>query len=248
LIYIVIIVVVSLILEHLINNSITKYTKSTDISKNLENILKLLSRVIIAFVAIVAVLQVLGLGVEWLLSLSAVAGVAVGFASSQTLGNFLAGVYIIISQPFKIEDYVRIADIEGEVKSITLNYTQIFNTTYNLVEIPNKNILDSNITNFIQENMIDYSFEVRFPHKNGFDNQEIIDQCIKPSINEFYTDYGDLLPRKPEYGMSSMGFRERGFLIRVFFRKGHSKELYDYQPLLLDKIVFNWDNLIKKNL
>jgi hypothetical protein len=48
--------------------------------------------------------------------------------------------------------------------------------------------------------------------------------------------------------MSSMGFRERGFLIRVFLRKGHSKELYDYQPLLLDKIVFNWDKLIKKNL
>jgi small-conductance mechanosensitive channel len=130
--------------------------------------------VIIAFVTIIAVLQVLGLGDEWLLSLSAVAGVAVVFASSQTLGNFLAGVYIIISQPFKIEDYVRIADIEGEVKSITLNYTQIFNTTYNLVEIPNKNILDSNITNFIQKNMIDYSFEVRVPHKNGFDNQEII--------------------------------------------------------------------------
>ena len=75
---------------------------------------------IIASVAVIAVLQVLGLGVEWLLSLSAVAGVAVWFASSQTLGNFLTGVYIIVSQPFRIEDYVRIANIEGEVKGITL--------------------------------------------------------------------------------------------------------------------------------
>ena len=82
----------------------------------MENILQLVSRVIIAFVAVIAVLQVLGLGVEWLLSLSAVAGVAVGVASSQTLGNFLAGVYIIVFQPFRIEDYVRIANIEGEVK------------------------------------------------------------------------------------------------------------------------------------
>ena len=244
--YIIAIIVFALIIERLIESSIRRYIRKIEVSKNLENILRLVSRVVVAFIAVVAILQVLGLGVEWLLSLSAVAGVAVGFASTQTLGNFLAGLYIILSQPFTIEDYVRIADIEGEVKGITLNYTEIYNTTYNLVEIPNKNVLDSNITNYILGDMIDYSFEVRFPHDPKIDNMEIVEQCIKPAIEEFSQEHEEILPRKPEYGMSSMGFRERGFLIRVFFRKGQSEDLYDYQPLLLEKIVYNWDRLIKE--
>ncbi|MBD3206982.1 mechanosensitive ion channel [Candidatus Bathyarchaeota archaeon] len=244
--YVIAIIILALIIEGIIGSSIKRYTRRIEVSRNLENILQLVSRVVISFVAVVAILQVLGLGVEWLLSLSAVAGVAVGFASTQTLGNFLAGVYIIVSQPFTIEDYIRIGDIEGEVKGITLNYTEIYNTTYNLVAIPNKNVLDSNITNYILEDMIDYSFEVRFPHDPKIDNKEIVEKCISPAIEEFSQEHAEILPRKPEYGMSSMGFRERGFLVRVFFRKGHSEDLYDYQPLLLEKIVFNWDRLIKE--
>jgi hypothetical protein len=94
--------------------------------------------------------------------------------------------------------------------------------------------------------MIDYSFEVRFPHDPKIDNKEIVEECIRPAIEEFHEERNEILPRKPEFGMSSMGFRERGFLVRVFFRKGHSKDLYDHQPLLLEKIVYNWDSLVKK--
>jgi small-conductance mechanosensitive channel len=243
----VVIIVVALIVERVVKNAISRYVSRSGISAHIENVLDLVVRLVVALVAIVSVLQVYGLGLDWLIGLSAVAGAAIGFASTQTLGNFLAGFYILASQPFAIQDYVRIGDVEGEVLNISINYTEVYDPRYNRVEIPNKRVLDSTITNYIlDDSLIDYSFQVDFPHRDDVDNDEIIEDVVKPSLSEFYEEYGDYLPREPEYGMSGMGFRERGYLIRVFFRKGYSKDLYDYQPILLEKLVYRWDQLVKE--
>jgi hypothetical protein len=91
--------------------------------------------------------------------------------------------------------------------------------------------------------MLDYSFEVGFPHSEKISNKTIVEECILAGIEDFYREYKDLLPRKPEYGMSGMTRLEKSFLIRVFFSKGMVTEFYDTQPLLLEKIVNRWDKL-----
>jgi len=37
-----------------------------------------------------------------------------GFGSSQTI-NIVTGLYVIMGRPFKVEDYVRIDDVEDQV-------------------------------------------------------------------------------------------------------------------------------------
>jgi hypothetical protein len=68
--------------------------------------------------------------------------------------------------------------------------------------------------------MLDYSFKVGFPHSEKYSNKEIVEECIQLGIDEFYREYKNLLPRKPEHGMSDMTRLERSFLIRIFFKKG----------------------------
>ena len=36
----------------------------------------------------------------------------IGFGSSQTINNVAAGLYVIISKPFRVKDYVKIGDAE----------------------------------------------------------------------------------------------------------------------------------------
>src|SRR3989440_5934414 len=60
-----------------------------------------------------------------LLASSAVLGVIIGFASQRTLGNFVAGLLIAITQPIRLGDRVAYAGEEGIVEEIGLTYTFI---------------------------------------------------------------------------------------------------------------------------
>jgi small conductance mechanosensitive channel len=236
------VIVAAMILADLLaRRAITRYSKQMKLQKHLENIFKLLARILIVAVGLIALLQLFGLPDTWFLSVSALAGAAIGFASTQTVGNFLAGVYLMVSRPFLVNDYVKIGDVEGQVREITVNYTEIYTPTYNLMEIPNRKVLDSKILNYSTGDVFDYTFQVGFPH--DIPNEELINKCIVPAIEKFYEKHKDVLPRKPEFSMSKMDRLGRTFAIRVFFPEKKTKTFYDIQPELLQDIVKNWDNL-----
>jgi small conductance mechanosensitive channel len=238
----------TIIVERILRNLISKYSTRINLDKHAENILRLSARVLVYSIGIVSILQYLGIGVEWFLGVSALTGAAIGFASTQTLGNFLAGLYLMISKPFAIKDYVKIGDIEGSVEEITINYTKLFTPTYNVTEIPNRTVLDSTITNYSdKDNLIDYSVEIEFPHRTTITNAEILERCIKPEIEKYYDKYSDILPKSPEYSMSSIHRFGRGFYIRMFFHKDDVQKFFDIQPELVQNISEKWDIYSKEN-
>ena len=241
------IVVMTIVADKIIRSLISKYSKRVELEKHAENVFRLIARVIIFASGTVALLQNLGLGVEWFLGVSAFTGAAIGFASTQTVGNFLAGLYLMVSRPFMVKDYVKIGDVEGEVTEITLNYTKIFTPTYNLTEIPNRKVLDSIITNFsTKKNVIDYSMKLEFPHSDVITNEEILRECIDHEIENFYEKYKEFLPKKPESSMSCMTRLGRSFMIRIFYPEGNVKYFYDIQPELTKNIVDRWDEYKNK--
>jgi len=141
-----------------------------------------------------------------------------------------------------VGDYVKIGDIEGEVREITINYTKIYTPTYNITEIPNRKVLDSTILNYSgKRNIIDYSFQMGFPHLENVTNKELMEECIMPVLEKFYNKYRDSLSKKPELSMFKMDRLERGFLIRIFFQEGKIDTFYSIQPELMQNIVNSWD-------
>jgi small-conductance mechanosensitive channel len=237
-----IITLIIIIADRLVRRTISSYSKRVKLQKHAENILQLMARLIIVSLGIVALLQHFGLGVEWFVGLSALTGAAIGFASTQTVGNFLAGLYIMISRPFMVRDYVKIGDVEGEVREITINYTKIYTPTYNIMEISNRKVLDSTILNYsTKKDIIDYSFQMGFPHSENITNRELVEKCITPELEAFYSEYKDVLPKEPQLGMHKMTRLERGFLIRLFFPEGKVDTFYDIQPELMQNIVNRWD-------
>ncbi|MBD2108978.1 mechanosensitive ion channel family protein [Nodosilinea sp. FACHB-13] len=63
--------------------------------------------------------------------------VAIGFAFQDIFKNFLAGILLLVEEPFRLGDQVVMGDYEGTVESVKIRSTQL--RTYNgeLVEIPN---------------------------------------------------------------------------------------------------------------
>lgn len=235
----IIILVLAIIVERIVRGTIIRSSKTFKLDTHLENSLKLIVRVVILTIGVIAILQVFGFGAEWLISVSALGGAAIGFASTQTVGNFLAGIYLMISRPFMVNDYVRIGDIEGEVKEITVNYTKIYTPTFNIMEMPNRKVLDSVILNFSDGDVIDYTFKIGFPH--AVPHRVLVDECIIPAIDKFHEKYKKHLPKRPEFGISKMDRLGREFSIRIHFPERNMDVFYNLQPELLGDIVNRWD-------
>ena len=236
------IILVAFVLDKVIRRSIGKYGKKVDMEPHAINILKLVARLFVATGAVISIFIVFEFPTDLFLAGGALTGTAIGFASTQTIGNFLAGFYIMISRPFMVRDYVKIGDVEGEVKEITINYTKIYTPTYNITEIPNKKVLDSIILNYSgRKDIIDYAFKMGFPHLEDRTNKQMIEDCIKPTIDRFYEKYKDVLPKKPEPSMLTMDRLGREVSIRMYFPEGKINEFYDLQPELMRDIVHCWD-------
>jgi len=82
-----------------------------------------------------------------LLASSAVLGLIIGFASQRTLGNFVAGLMIAMTQPVRLGDWVEINDVEGAVEEIGLMYTFIRTADNSRLVIPNEKLASDTIRN-----------------------------------------------------------------------------------------------------
>jgi small-conductance mechanosensitive channel len=82
-----------------------------------------------------------------LLASSAVLGVIIGFASQKTLGNFVAGLLIAITQPLRLGDHVTVDGTDGIVEEIALTYTFIRTEDDARIVIPNEKLASDTIRN-----------------------------------------------------------------------------------------------------
>ena len=72
--------------------------------------------------------------------------VAIGFAFKDTFENFLAGILILLREPFALGDFVECEDIEGQVEKITIRDTHIRQTDGQLVVVPNHMLFQNPVT------------------------------------------------------------------------------------------------------
>ena len=103
---------------------------------------------VLMIAVILAALDTLGIPVTSLLAIVAAAGLAVGLALKDSLGNFAAGVMLVMFRPFVRGDLVEVAGVTGIVQEV-----HIFNTVLNsldnkVVIVPNGQISSGTITNY----------------------------------------------------------------------------------------------------
>jgi small-conductance mechanosensitive channel/CRP-like cAMP-binding protein len=79
---------------------------------------------------------------------SAVAGVVLGFALQDTLGNAFAGLAIQSEKPFNIGHWITVGEHEGRVAEVTWRATKLRTKTGNFVIVPNSEVGKAPITNY----------------------------------------------------------------------------------------------------
>jgi len=232
------------IVYFLLSQFISRTGKRLELSVHVMNTFKLLLRVGTIIITVYSVFAIFGIPTEIFLGSSALLGAVLGFGSSQTINNFVAGFYILISKPFEVKDYVKIGDVEGQVEEITVNYTNLYTPTFNLLKVPNTQVMNSRVLNMTHEGFIKYTVSIGFPHDTS--NPVLMEQCIQPAIDEFNTKYKEKQLRKPEAYFEASDRLGRSFLIRIFIPLGEARVLYVLKPELLDMIIKRWDEFKKR--
>ena len=164
-----------------------------------------------------------------------------GFGSSQTINNIVAGFYVLVSQPFKVKDYVKIGDLEGQVEEISINYTSLYTPTFNLLKVPNTQVMNSRILNLTHDGVIKYTFTIGFSH--DYTETDVTEKVIKPAMTEFCDIHCDLGLRSPEAYLDSANRLEKIYLFRLFIPKGDAKTLYTHQPEFIQIVMRHFDKL-----
>jgi small conductance mechanosensitive channel len=125
----------------------------------------LLVRIVKLFIfalALVIALGTAGMDVTALIAGVSVAGVGVGLALQGVLGNLMAGLTIIFTKPFRVGEWIEIAGVSGQVKSIELFSTALLHTDLSRVVIPNRKIIGEILHNYGNVRQLDLSVGVAY--------------------------------------------------------------------------------------
>ena len=128
----------STILEKLVDHAMKKDARASMPFKYLLKILRTVIYVIATFAILMNVKPLQSISTA-ILGATSVMTVVVGLAAQETFGNFIAGFFIVIYQPFHVGDMVNLPEknISGTVIEITFRHT-ILNTVENTkIIVPN---------------------------------------------------------------------------------------------------------------
>lgn len=158
-----------------------------------------------------------------LLGWSAILGIAIGFSATNTIGNLLAGFYLLIIRPFAIGDYVQFTKLktEGVVTEITINFTVIRKPTGNQELISNLSILNQVVTQTLvqhkktgqreeREHLSLYKYNLRW----GLSPSEPHSLAMA-AISKTMTEFASEFSKKPEWYVVEMGRLETAYNIEI---------------------------------
>jgi len=158
------ILVIGVWIAKIIRRIIEKSLRKREIDKTLITFLLNLLYFLLLTVVVLASLGQLGIETTSFIAIVGAAGLAIGLALQGSLANLASGVLLIIFRPFKVEDFVKIADEEGFVEKIFIFTTQIKTFDNRTVIIPNATITSGKIINYTSKEIrrVDLSIGISY--------------------------------------------------------------------------------------
>ena len=115
-------------------------------------------------VVLVCLIGYLGVDTSGITALIASFGVCVGLAVNGALSNLAGGVLILLTRPFRVDDFIEAQGISGTVADIHITATKIVTVDNKVVYVPNGSLANGNIINYSEKDTrrVDLDFSVSY--------------------------------------------------------------------------------------
>lgn len=187
---------------------------------------------VLLLAVVMAALDHLGIQTTSLLAVFGAAGLAIGLALKDSLGNFSSGVMLILFRPFKVGDFIEAGGTSGVVEEVRM-FATMFRTGDNReVIVPNSQIYGGTIVNYSARDTrrIDMVFGIGY-NDDIAKAKQIIEDIMRQ-------DQRILADPAPAIALGELGDNSVNFNVRPWVNSG------DYWPVrsdILEKVKLAFD-------
>lgn len=161
-----------------------KVAENKKIDKTIYKTVSYVVKVGLKVLVVIALIGYVGIDTSAITALIASLGVGVGLAINGTLSNFAGGVLILITRPFKDDDYIQACGYEGTVEDIRICHTRLRTTDNKVVYLPNGKLSTSEVVNFSEKDLrrVDLKFSVSYSDDFEKAKAIIADVCAQNEL------------------------------------------------------------------
>lgn len=156
--------------------------------ENITSILRHIIRYGIIIICVIMILNVFGVNTASLIAILGAAGIAIGLALKDTLGNIAAGIILLFLGSYRRGEAIEFGSFSGTVKDINL-FTTILETPDGIyISAPNSNIWGSTLRNFTRNGKRRMELPVRISYTDSLDTVFQVLRDIIAAETGFLTD------------------------------------------------------------
>lgn len=137
------ILVLTLLLARFVRRAISRAMATTKADQNIQSLVVRIGGIAVWLVGLAVTLSVLNVDAAALFAALGLTGAALGFAIRDIIANFISGVVLLSTRPFKIGDLVTIETFEGIVEDLAIRATILKTVDGREVAIPNAKVFSA---------------------------------------------------------------------------------------------------------
>lgn len=193
-----------------ISKRIVKRAEKKHADKTIFQTLAYVLKIGLKIIVIICLVGYLGIDTSGLTALVASLGVCVGLAVNGALSNLAGGVLIILTRPFKIDDYIEALGYSGTVVDIHITNTKLLTPDNKVIYLPNGTLANAEIVNYSEKDLrrVDFMFSIGYNDDFEKAKKIITDICV---AHELVLKDPQPFVRVKEHGSSSINITARAW-------------------------------------
>jgi small conductance mechanosensitive channel len=183
--------IITFIVANFISKMVSKYVLKRTKDSLIANFVSKIVWSILLIFGIVIALGILGLGTisNKILAGAGITTFIVGFALKDIGENFLSGLVLAFSRPYKVGSLIESGSVKGIVKDMTMRQTTVESENGKITLIPNSNIIKNPLVKYINDdNDLRQEFTISVDAKNAEDAAQLIEDTVKSFPSVIKTD------------------------------------------------------------
>ena len=149
---------------NIIAKRLTKRCEKRNVDKTISRTLIYIFKIGAKILITVCLVGYVGIDTSGITALITSLGVCVGLAVNGALSNLAGGIMIILTRPFKIDDYIEACGEGGTVEDIRITQTKLRTPDNKVIYIPNGTLSSSQIVNYSEKDTrrVQHTFSIAY--------------------------------------------------------------------------------------
>ena len=217
------------------------FDRTDVIDESIENFIFRIAGVAMWAILLLTAVNELGINVTGLVAALGIVGLAVAFASQDTMENIIAGIFIIIDRPFREGERIllpkKIGGLYsswGDVQEIGLRTTTVRSTDGVMLTIPNKQLTKDAVANFSHRRDMQLRVRIRLGLTPTWGNVTKAEAIVK-DIAKNHPDICQEKPKPPEAVLRDFG--DQDVIMEIRYYVENAKQMRPSKSFFVTEIL-----------